>query len=161
MCIGSYAFLWGHKQEQTPTWYGIFTEDGKSTESVDVLNSYWAKNKSKNKAPVLNYFLLNNKNNKENIKVKKRKESVFLIDVMDFEKDSLTYVYELMAESTNKKAGGDFEVKLDGLEYKILKQEKGLISIKAPGRSGPYRFYVYVSDNYNNVATANIPFYVK
>ena len=161
MCIGSYAFLWGHKQEQTPTWYGIFTEGGKSTESVDVLNSYWAKNKSKNKAPILNSFLLNNKNNKENIKVKKRKECVFLIDAIDFEKDSLTYTYELMAESTDKKAGGDFEVKLDGLKYKILKQEKGLISIKAPSRSGPYRFYVYVSDNYNNVATANIPFYVK
>ena len=105
--------------------------------------------------------MLNNKNNKENIKVKKIKECVFLINVMDFEKDSLTYVYELMAESTDKKAGGDFEAKLDGLEYKILKQEKGLISIKAPSRSGPYRFYVYVSDNYNNVATANIPFYVK
>ena len=161
MCIGSYAFLWGHKQEQTPTWYGIFTEDGKSTESVDVLNSYWAKNKSKNKAPILNSFLLNNKNNKENIKVKKRKECLFLIDAIDFEKDSLTYTYELLAESTDKKAGGDFEVKLDGLEYKILNQKKGLISIKAPGRSGPYRFYVYVSDNYNNVATANIPFYVK
>ena len=161
MCIGSYAFLWGHKQEQTPTWYGIFTEDGKSTESVDVLNSYWKKNQSKNKAPILNSFLLNNKNNKENIKVKKRKECVFVTDAMDFEKDSLTYTYELMAESTDKKAGGDFEAKLDGLEYKILKQEKELISIKAPSRSGAYRFYVYVSDNYNNVATANIPFYVK
>lgn len=161
MCIGSYAFLWGHKQEQTPTWYGIFTEDGKSTESVDVLNSYWKKNQSKNKAPILNSFLLNNKNNKENIKVKKRKECVFVTDAMDFEKDSLTYTYELMAESTDKKAGGDFEAKLDGLEYKILKQEKELISIKAPNRSGAYRFYVYVSDNYNNVATANIPFYVK
>ena len=35
------------------------------------------------------------------------------------------------------------------------------ITIKAPSRSGAYRFYVYVSDNFENVATANIPFYVK
>ena len=161
MCIGSYAFLWGHKQEQTPTWYGIFTEDGKGTESVDVLNSYWAQNQKKNKAPVLGSFSLNNKTKYESIKVKKRKECEFVVDVKDFEKDSLTFIYELMKESTDKKAGGDFEAKMNGLEYKTITQSDGQIIIKAPSRSGAYRFYVYVSDNLNNVATANIPFYVK
>ena len=160
-CLGSYAFLWGHKQEQTPTWYGIFTEDGKGTESVDVLNSYWAKSPNKNKAPLLNSFLLNNKTKYESVRVGKRKECVFAINVTDYETDSLTFVYELMQESTDKKAGGDFEVKMDALDYKIIDQSIDFIKIKAPSRAGAYRFYVYVSDNNNNVATANIPFYVK
>ena len=78
-----------------------------------------------------------------------------------FEKDSLVVIYELMQESTDKKAGGDFEASMDALEYKIINKTKDSITIKAPSRSGAYRFYVYVSDNFENVATANIPFYVK
>ena len=160
-CLGSYCFLWGHKQEQTPTWYGIFTEDGKGTESVDVLNSYWAKNPNKNKAPLLNSFLLNKQTKYQSIKVNKRKECFFTIDVNDPENDNLTFKYELQKESTDKKAGGDFEVKMDALPYDIISETNELIKIKAPSRSGAYRFYVYVYDGNNNVATANIPFYVK
>ena len=36
--IGSYAFLWGQKQERTPTWFGVLTESGEVTEAVDVLH---------------------------------------------------------------------------------------------------------------------------
>ncbi|MFL2574033.1 MAG: hypothetical protein ACJ0P8_06290, partial [Flavobacteriales bacterium] len=161
LCLGSYCFLWGYKQEVTPTWYGIFTKDGKGTESIDVLNSYWANNPNKNKAPLLNSFLLNGKTKYESIKVGKRKDCLFTLDISDFENDSLTFVFELMQESTDKKAGGDFEASMDALDYKIVNQSKDFIKIKAPSRSGAYRFYVYVSDKNKNVATANIPFYVK
>ena len=40
-CIGSFVFLWGQKQERTPTWYGLFLESGENTESIDVMQYVW------------------------------------------------------------------------------------------------------------------------
>ena len=106
LCLGSYAFLWGYKQEQTPTWYGIFTKSGDATQSVDVLNSHWGSN-IRNQAPILHNFILNGKDKMESVRVKKGSTCIFTFDVSD--NDSLVYEFLLLPESTDKKAGGDFE----------------------------------------------------
>jgi hypothetical protein len=159
-CLGSYAFLWGYKQEQTPTWYGLFTKEGNATQSIDVLNNYW-NGSERNTAPVLHSFLLNNLDKKESIKLKKGKKCFFSYNVSDSEKDSLSYEFQLMPESVDKKAGGDFEKTPEPISFKIVEHKNDKIIIKAPSKSGPYRFFIYVRDSNKNVATANIPFYVK
>ena len=37
--LGSFVFLWGNKQERTPTWYGLFLPSGAATPSVDTLQA--------------------------------------------------------------------------------------------------------------------------
>ena len=160
LCLGSYAFLWGYKQEQTPTWYGLFTKAGNATQSIDVLNSYWGKS-DRNKAPIINYFLLNSQDKKKSVKVKRGKDCVFTFEVTDPDNNNLEYIFELMPESTDKKAGGDFEKTPEPISFKIIEQTNDKIVIKAPSRSGPYRFFIYIRDHNKNVATANFPFYVK
>ncbi len=57
--IGSYAFLWGQKQERTPTWYGMFTETGEETATVDVMHRIWNGDWPGNRAPVVRSLSLN------------------------------------------------------------------------------------------------------
>ncbi|MGA9573419.1 MAG: hypothetical protein WBS20_05670, partial [Lysobacterales bacterium] len=49
--LGNYVFLWGQKQERTPTWYGLFTETGEETEVIDVLHYIWTGNWPENRTP--------------------------------------------------------------------------------------------------------------
>ena len=81
-----------------------------------------------------------------------RERCLFEINVSDFENDSLTFVYELMPESTDKKAGGDFEAGMKALDYKVIDQSKEFIKIKSPS-SPEHIGFMYVKDDYNNVAT--------
>jgi hypothetical protein len=160
LCLGSYAFLWGYKQEQTPTWYGLFTKQKNSTQSIDVLNAYW-EGESRNTAPILHSFLLNDLEKNESVKLKKGKNCTFTYNVTDAENDSLTYDFQLMPESRDKKAGGDFEKTPEPISFKIVENLNDKLVIKTPLKSGPYRFFIYVRDSNKNVATANFPFYVK
>ena len=41
LCLGSYAFLWGQKQEATATWFGLLLPDGSRLEAVDTLTELW------------------------------------------------------------------------------------------------------------------------
>ena len=159
-CLGSYAFLWGAKQEQTPTWYGLFTKDGLATQSVDVLDNYW-KNSKRNTATIIQSFKLNGQEKTESVKVKKSDICHFSFEASDNENDELEFVFELMPESKDKKAGGDYEKAPEPISFNVIEQSNSKLSIKAPKITGAYRLFIYILDNHQNVATANIPFYVK
>ena len=73
-CVGSYVFLWGQKQERTPTWYGVFLEDGKETESVDVMHYIWNEEWPQNRTPQIKSFTLNNKTAYESVITESGKE---------------------------------------------------------------------------------------
>ncbi len=51
--LGSFVFLWGQKQERTPTWYGMFTLNGEITEPVDAAQKLWSGQWPENRAPYI------------------------------------------------------------------------------------------------------------
>ncbi|MBT8183929.1 MAG: hypothetical protein KJN76_03745 [Eudoraea sp.] len=159
-CIGSYVFLWGNKQERTPTWYGIFLEDGQETESVDVMHYIWNGEWPENRTPRIENYELNGKIAADNINLEYGKQYNATIEIMDHENDPLIYSWEVLPESQDLKEGGDEEERPGAVEGVILSQEDNTVTIQAPEK-GEYRLFVYVSDGHNHSAAANIPFMVK
>lgn len=159
-CLGSYVFLWGQKQERTPTWYGVFLEDGRETESVDVMHYIWNNKWPENRTPAIESYTINDKTAYQNIIVEPEKEMTALIKIKDFENDAISYSWEMLFESTDLKDGGDRESRPDAVDIKEISSQNGELKFNAP-KKGKYRLFVYAGDGFGHAATANIPFMVK
>ncbi len=161
-CLGSYVFLWGQKQERTPTWYGLFTEAGETSEVVNVIQYLFTGKWPANKAPHLYSFQLDNRKANENIYVKPGVSLQVVALVTDPENDKLSYRWEILPEPVNLSQGGDREEKSGAVSNAFFNNNaKGKVTMLTPAKEGAYRVFVYATDGHNNVATANIPFYVS
>ena len=159
-CLGSYVFLWGQKQERTPTWYGLFTENGEETEVMDVLQYEWSGHYPANRAPHIAALTLTGKTATEAVLLKPGQPTSAQAAVADPDGDQLTYQWELLPESTDLKQGGDRENRPQAVGN-ISANNTGVALFAAPRTPGAYRLFVYAHDGHGNVATGNIPFLVQ
>lgn len=160
-CLGSYAFFWGQKQERTPTWYGLFTEDGQETEVMDVLQYLWTGQYPKNRAPHIDSFTLAGKTATAAPTVRPGQLVAVQSSTGDPDGDRLDYQWELLPESTDLKQGGDRESRPKALPLALKSDKMGQGQFTAPAQPGAYRLFVYAHDGHGNVATGNIPFLVQ
>jgi hypothetical protein len=162
MCIGSYVFLWGQKQETTPTWYGLFLEDGTETAVMDVLEYGWSGKWPDNRSPQIDDIRLEGKSRFESVHVEPGSWVTIDVDVKDVDGDPLQYKWEILPESTDIKSGGDKESRPDAVPVVVKTDDgNGKVVFKAPKKEGPYRMFAYIYDGNGNAATGNIPFYTK
>lgn len=159
-CVGSYVFLWGNKQERTPTWYGIFLEDGKETESVDVMHFIWNNEWPENRTPQIESYKLDGKTGYESVTLNAKKSYFASIKITDIENDAINYRWEILPESVDLQDGGDVEKRPENIVFEIVSQNNGELTFIAPAK-GVYRLFVYADDGNNHAATANIPFKVN
>lgn len=160
-CVGSYVFLWGQKQERTPTWYGLFTEGGEESEVVDVMQYLWTGKWPGNRAPHIDSVLLNRQRASDIIYLQPGKEYPVTVLASDPDNDNLTMRCELLPESTDLKTGGDRESRPTAIPASTIVQNFNHAVLKTPTQEGAYRLFIYISDGKNKVATANLPFFVK
>jgi hypothetical protein len=160
MNLGSYVFLWGQKQERTPTWYGLFLENGHATEATDVMQFNWTGTWPSNRAPQMVQFRLDSKGARDNLRVQTGKLMTAVATVVDPNGDPITFRYELLPESTATSEGGDAEERPQPINGLFIGDPASQMMLNAPSTPGNYRLFVYASDGRNKTATANIPFQV-
>ena len=159
--MGSYVFLWGQKQERTPTWFGMFMADGNETESVDAMHYLWNGEWPANRTPRLNSFKLEGQEPYDNIKLKAGGTYNAVADITDPDGDAITYRWEIMKESTTSATGGDAEVVPESIPDLIPAGAGASTNFTAPEEEGAYRLFIYAEDGNDHTAHANIPFYVN
>lgn len=152
-CLGSFAFLWGHKQEKTSTWYGLLLASGETTESVDVLTELWTGELVANGAPRVRSMLLD----ADAGKIAGGQQVRVEVDASDPDGDPLDVQWELVRESTAISAGGDHEDAIAAVPVEISDLETLSCTITMPNEAGAYRIFATVRDGYGHAGTANLP----
>lgn len=159
-CLGSYAFLWGDKQERTPTWYGVFLKTGEETEAVDVLHYLWSDKWPTNRSPRFDGLWLDGRTAAQNVRLQPGRKYRVKLAAHDPDHDPLTYRWVVMNESAATSTGGDAEQipkKWPGL---VTPADQAEVELCAPAQPGAYRLFGYALDDHGHAAYGNIPFRV-
>jgi hypothetical protein len=164
--LGNYVFLWGQKQERTPTWYGMFVEHlpelglaGEACPTVDVMTHAWSQAWPKNRAPVVSNLTLAGKRAADNVNLGAGQHVKARVDASDPDADGLHFVWEVLREPNQLGNGGSWEGRPERINGAV--SGSGAEIDVSVGASGEYRLFAYVLDGKGSVGTANVPFRVE
>ena len=157
LCLGSYAFTWGNKQEATATWYGMLLPNGEKLAAVDTMTELWTGKPPKNRCPVLQSLHL-----AENAdQVEPGSVIHATLAVSDPESDPLTVRWTLQKDDVVNSVGGDVQAKPPVFDDAIVHADDKGAEVRLPKTPGAYRLFAYVEDGAGGAAVANVPLFAK
>ena len=148
-CIGTLAFIWGWKQESTPTWYGMFLEDGSRLGAVDALQERWTGKAPRRRAPVIKSLVWPG----DPAKVKLGAAISVAAEIVSTQSEQLAYEWTVIRESA-------FRKDVDELPVLEVTNQGETVSFTAPKEAGAYRLSVVIKSRRRSAATANVAFRV-
>lgn len=153
-CLGSYAFLWGHKQETTATWFGMLLPDGTKLAAVDAMVKAWTGSAPKNRCPEIVSLSVDRTD-----QLKPGEKITGTIEATDPENDNLTIKWILRSDSGTIGAGGDAQESETTFEDAVRATEEN-VTVTVPKGGGGYRLFAYVYDGQGGAAVGNVPLHV-
>jgi len=156
-CLGTFAFVWGQKQETTATWYGMFLSSGEKLPTVDAVAYAWSGRWPSNRCPRIERIEASFSGGVvspgERLKVN--------AEVVDKNGDHLKFDWRVVAESRDRKEGGDYEDAPPDFPECVIKNDGPSAELRAPELPGAYRVFLYVRDGKGGASADNFPFLVK
>lgn len=150
-CLGSYAFLWGQKQETTATWFGMLLPDGTRLAAVDAMSEAWTGSPPANRCPKIASLELDG-----NPRLKPGETINALVNASDPEQDELTIKWVLRSDSGTIGVGGDRQDQESSIANAV-KATGNRVTVTLPKQDGSYRLFAYVYDGQGGAAVANVP----
>lgn len=152
--LGSFAFLWGNKQEATATWFGMFLPSGEKLGAVDEMCHSWTNRWPANRCPEITSLDSPLKGRS----APRGTAASATVEAGDPDGDPLTYEWQVVSESGDQSLGGGPQSAPASHPDCILKAEGRKLRFKVPDAPGAYRVFVIVRDGKGGAATANFPF---
>jgi hypothetical protein len=155
LCLGSYAFYWGHKQETTATWFGMLLPNGLRLAAVDAMVEAWTGAPPDNLCPRITSLEADRTR-----KLRPGQTVEAKVSATDPENDRLTFRWVLRSDSGKIGSGGDPQAEED-LFAGTVSAAGPAAKVTMPQGGGGYRLFAYVSDGKGGAAVANVPLYVE
>ncbi|MFM1903710.1 MAG: hypothetical protein RLZZ440_1610 [Planctomycetota bacterium] len=156
-CLGTFAFLWGSKQEATASWFGILLPTGEKTPRADALCRAWTGHWPENRAPILDTVEMPMAGKRVAPGTKFELEARY----RDPEGGPLDYRWDVREESSDRRVGGDAERPPALVPGVVLPAANaGQATLTAPERPGSYRLFVTVLDGDGSGCMDNWTFHV-
>lgn len=152
--LGSYAFLWGNKQETTATWFGMLLPDGTRTAAVDAMSEAWTGTAPANRCPEIRQIEMGNTRD-----LKPGTTFQAKVWARDPESDPLRYEWILRVDSRTIGEGGDSQ-EAEARIQSAVKANGASATITVPETTGSYRLFAYVYDGKGGAAVTNMPMFV-
>lgn len=152
LCLGSYAFLWGQKQEVTATWFSMFLSDGTRLAAAEAVSELWTGRAPANRVPMIKSLTLNCAPIS-----KPGTTGTAVLDASDPEGDPLKITWLLQRDPGQYGTGGDKEEAPPTFPEAIVKTDQQTATIVFPKEGGLYRLFAIVRDNRGGGAVANMP----
>jgi hypothetical protein len=159
-CLGSYVFLWRQHQERTHTWFGMFDEQWRESEAVDVMRRMWTGAWPEHRAPQVSSIMVDGQAASASLRVPPGSTHRAEIKSSVEGGNPLTYDWEIISENVDFGYGGHGEKKPPAAG-KVLSPMGAEIEFAAPDAPGAYRLFATVYDEHNHFAYDNFPFLVE
>ncbi|WP_221032606.1 glycoside hydrolase family 2 TIM barrel-domain containing protein [Actomonas aquatica] len=157
LCLGTFCFLWGHKQETTATWFSMFLPSGERTPSVDAMIEAWTGSPPPHPAPVIHDLSADFREKR----VAVGGEHEVTAQVTYAGEDELSFEWQIVAETKDRKFGGDPEKAPPAIADSVISSDGTRALLRLPSEPGAYRVFLTVRDPHGGGSTHNFPFYVE